>query len=130
MKEDTKQTLKEVGVGTAAWFYGVLILCITVAVISVGSLYLWPLYIHKQTEMVHNSNSYAITGQTSLVTMKSNYDSVEVKKLELRKSDGNVDVIKALEGQQAGIIRQMKQTVGSMNPKDVPVDIKDFLATH
>lgn len=119
-----REEIRAAGWGTAVFFWAL-------ALIIVGSAIVWwaqPYFIAKETQTMRQSNAYVTTQQTALNDFMAEYNRLEVRKAELRSGDeANAEMIRAIEGQQAGIVNQMKQRA-ALIPDHVSIDIRAFLS--
>ena len=103
---------------------------ILLVAISAGLYFVQPYFIAKETQTIRQSNAYVTSKQVALTTFKADYDRLEVQLSSLRHDgvEKNKDLISALEGQEQGIIRQMKQEAGLI-PDQVQPDVRAFLSS-
>ena len=124
--------MKDIMKATGIWFYVFVIFIVTCIVGGFVYYAVMPYAMNKETQIIRNTNQYVTTGQTGLTTFKADYDKLEVKKAELSKADakGNAKIISAMEAQQAGIVRQMKQICATLRPEQIPPDIQAIISTQ
>lgn len=126
-KEDRREMNSDLaygmGVGTKI-FVWLLVLSLGGAAVN---YLVMPLFVHQETKIIRQSNSYITSKQSALATFKADYDNLEVRRLELQRDPANREIVAAVEGQQAGLIRQMQQEA-QLIPNEVPDHIRQFLA--
>lgn len=108
---------------TSVWW---VFVCALVLATAIGIAYVNPWFTDKDTQNTRESNSYVTSKQSSLRSLKVNYDVLETRKIEAAKNLTDDDLVRGIVAQQHAIVRQMREQA-DLIPEHVPSDIKAFL---
>ena len=129
LDDELKEHGKAMGVGLVWWiFIGTLVLA-TMLGVGLVVAEMTPWFTKKDTENTRQSDQYITTKQAAIRELRTNWDVLDTRQADLRQSGNSEDLIRAIDNQKAGLVRQMREQA-DLIPGHVPADLKSFINNH
>jgi hypothetical protein len=84
-------------------------------------------YQNQQTNITRQTNQYRTSTQQHLIVLMASYGDLDAKAGQYA---GSPAAVQGFRDQQRAIVLEMRQQAATMEPADVPPEVRQFLATH
>ena len=117
MFRDIKSAAREAVIPTAVWFWAVLLVLVTAAIVYTAL----PFFVEREGQVYRAANSYVISKQQELLMLRQQYED-----LAARASQSDGETASLLRGQQRAILDRMRSEA-ALIPGDVPSGVAALL---